>query len=143
MGLAALFPSGSEFRMKSYRLFAKAALFLCQSVQAIIRGLALLNHVWGLASLFPSGSEFRMKSYRLFAKAALFLCPKPLKQAWRFWAQKKRIAPRSPLFLLRDPVGIRTPNLRIRSAMLYPIELQSQLIIIFLLLLYCRWQISN
>ena len=27
--------------------------------------------------------------------------------------------------LLRDPVGIRTPNLRIRSAMLYPVELQS------------------
>jgi hypothetical protein len=26
-----------------------------------------------------------------------------------------------------DPVGIRTPNLRIRSAMLYPVELQSQL----------------
>ena len=25
----------------------------------------------------------------------------------------------------RDPVGIRTPNLRIRSAMLYPVELQS------------------
>ena len=24
-----------------------------------------------------------------------------------------------------DPVGIRTPNLRIRSAMLYPVELQS------------------
>ena len=24
----------------------------------------------------------------------------------------------------RDPVGIRTPNLRIRSAMLYPVELQ-------------------
>ena len=28
--------------------------------------------------------------------------------------------------LLRDPVGIRTPNLRIRSAMLYPVELQSR-----------------
>ena len=27
--------------------------------------------------------------------------------------------------LPRDPVGIRTPNLRIRSAMLYPVELQS------------------
>ena len=27
--------------------------------------------------------------------------------------------------LSRDPVGIRTPNLRIRSAMLYPVELQS------------------
>ena len=26
--------------------------------------------------------------------------------------------------LLGDPVGIRTPNLRIRSAMLYPVELQ-------------------
>ena len=26
----------------------------------------------------------------------------------------------------RDPVGIRTPNLRIRSAMLYPVELQSR-----------------
>ena len=25
-----------------------------------------------------------------------------------------------------DPVGIRTPNLRIRSAMLYPVELQSR-----------------
>ena len=29
--------------------------------------------------------------------------------------------------LLRDPVGIRTPNLRIRSAMLYPVELQSRM----------------
>ena len=29
--------------------------------------------------------------------------------------------------LPRDPVGIRTPNLRIRSAMLYPVELQSQM----------------
>ena len=28
--------------------------------------------------------------------------------------------------LLGDPVGIRTPNLRIRSAMLYPVELQSR-----------------
>ena len=26
----------------------------------------------------------------------------------------------------RDPVGIRTPNLRIRSAMLYPVELQGR-----------------
>ena len=26
-----------------------------------------------------------------------------------------------------DPVGIRTPNLRIRSAMLYPVELQGRL----------------
>jgi hypothetical protein len=25
-----------------------------------------------------------------------------------------------------DPVGIRTPNLRIRNAMLYPVELQGQ-----------------
>ena len=30
-----------------------------------------------------------------------------------------------PGFHFSDPVGIRTPNLRIRSAMLYPVELQS------------------
>jgi hypothetical protein len=116
VGLASLFPSGSEFRMKRGRLFAKAWLFLYPK---------MLKHVVGLASLFPSGSEFRMKSCRLFAKAWLFLYPKMLKQVWHFGIQKKRIAPRSPLFLLSDPVGIRTPNLRIRSAMLYPIELQS------------------
>jgi hypothetical protein len=27
---------------------------------------------------------------------------------------------------IRGPVGIRTPNLRIRSAMLYPVELQNR-----------------
>ena len=30
------------------------------------------------------------------------------------------------LLLFCDPVGIRTPNLRIRNAMLYPVELQGQ-----------------
>ena len=29
-------------------------------------------------------------------------------------------------FVFCDPVGIRTPNLRIRSAILYPVELQGQ-----------------
>ena len=29
-----------------------------------------------------------------------------------------------------DPVGIRTPNLRIRNAMLYPVELQGRILLI-------------
>ena len=39
-------------------------------------------------------------------------------------AHKKTHASGDVGFILGDPVGIRTPNLRIRSAMLYPVELQ-------------------
>ena len=41
-------------------------------------------------------------------------------------AQKKTHVSGDVGFILGDPVGIRTPNLRIRSAMLYPVELQSR-----------------
>ena len=38
--------------------------------------------------------------------------------------QKQKSPTAVAIGLLGDPVGIRTPNLRIRSAMLYPVELQ-------------------
>ena len=40
------------------------------------------------------------------------------------WHKKAQLLVQPGFF--RDPVGIRTPNLRIRSAMLYPVELQSR-----------------
>ena len=40
------------------------------------------------------------------------------------WHKKARLLLQPGFF--RDPVGIRTPNLRIRSAMLYPVELQGR-----------------
>ena len=54
-----------------------------------------------------------------------FFCALPELEKRKLNGDKKARLLVQPGFF-RDPVGIRTPNLRIRSAMLYPVELQSR-----------------
>ena len=62
------------------------------------------------------------KSSSMLNKSSRCLCrPEELRLGRH---KKARLQLQSGFF--RDSVGIRTPNLRIRSAMLYPVELQSR-----------------